>query len=123
MRRQITYTSLIWLLFVGACTMSVAPRPGAADLFDSQSYDRLLEASAAIEQAKASFAAGKLPADSKALINAAISSYNVAQAGWHTYHDAHGAMGRDMLAADIAKLTAAVAEIFRKNAPAPVLIP
>ena len=111
--RRLPVITVILVLFA-ACQKQVAvPRPGAVDQFDSDTYDALLIAKAATEQAKSSFAAGKLPAGAKTVINHAIEAYNVAEAAWQAYHAARGAEGSGSLPEKMANVTAALAQLFR----------
>jgi hypothetical protein len=75
-------------LSLGGCAKqpgaTIAPiHAGAANSFDSVTYDALVSAQAAIEQAKVGIAASK-----KALLNTVIKSYNVAESAYSVYHAA-----------------------------------
>lgn len=94
-----------------------SPHPGSASTFDSIAYDGLLEAQAAIDQAKTDYQtlSPKEAAYQKPLLNRVIEVYNTAQASWHTYHDATaGAQHRNLaqlqgqLNLDLQTLTAAI---------------
>lgn len=63
---------------------TVAPtHAGAANSFDSATYDALVSAQAAIEQAKVGITPSK-----KALLNQVIAAYNTAEAAYSAYHAA-----------------------------------
>ena len=76
----------LFMLSLGGCAKqpagTVAPiHAGAANSFDSVTYDALVSAQAAIEQAKVG-----LPASQKALLNTVIGYYNTAEAAYELYH-------------------------------------
>ena len=93
------------LLLAGGCASS-ATHPGAANTVDSQIYDSLLSAQAAIEQAKSDFGAD--PAVKPAL-NRVIASYNAAMDAYVSYHQL-AVSGKQLdpstLQAQVAALTA-----------------
>lgn len=90
------------LLAAGCSSNKYVVHPGSVSSFDSQAYDSLLVAEAAIDAAKAQYAAGQIPAASKDLLNKAIGIYDIAQASWHTYHDTAASAS----SADVSKLQA-----------------
>lgn len=80
---------LLPLVFAtSACAAHYAIHPGALNTGDSAAYDTLLIAQTTIDQAKAAYQAGQLPADSKDPLNALIRSYTVARESWLTYRGA-----------------------------------
>ncbi len=76
---------LLAISLVGCAQQSrstIAPiHTGAANAFDSATYDALVSAQAAIEQAKVG-----LPASQKTLLNQVIGYYNSAEAAYELYH-------------------------------------
>lgn len=90
MRRNRSVVAIFALLLVLSnigCHKQVTPHPNQLNAFDGQAYDALATAQATLDQAKAEYAAGKLPAASKQLINTAGVSYNACLAAWLTYRD------------------------------------
>ena len=80
---------LIPLLFTTtACAAHYTVHPGALNMTDSVTYDTLLIAETAIDQARMDFEAGHLPASMKPALDALIESYNVARQTWLIYRDA-----------------------------------
>lgn len=95
-----------------------APRSGALTQLDSDAYDALLVAQAALSEGKRAYAAGELPPEAKDVINNAGKAYNIARASWLTYRDAVATgkgddLARGKLNADVVELTAAVANVFK----------
>jgi len=77
------------LLTAGCASKAYVIHPGSPNLFDSQSYDVLVTAHAAIEQAKTELAAGKFAATApqvKLALNALIDAYDVMDVAYTTYH-------------------------------------
>jgi hypothetical protein len=72
---------------VGCHTKAAIPHPNQLNSFDGQAYDRLTEAQAVLNEAKAQYAAGKLPVASKTVINDTGNIYNVGYAAWLNYRD------------------------------------
>lgn len=77
------------VLIVGAATVSqtacihTAVHPGAANTFDSTTYDTLIAIQAGIEQAKVG-----IPDSKKDLLNKVIADYNTAMHAYQVYHSA-----------------------------------
>lgn len=97
------------LLAVLLCGCAVAVvHPGAANSFDSQSYDALLVAHSVIESSKADLASGKLPVTAKPALNDLISAYDAADTVYLIYHAAaiNGTATPDQMSAVTAALTA-----------------
>ena len=97
------------LLMGTGCGRQVhAVHPGAINAFDSYSYDTLLVAQAAIEQAKTDIA--KYP-NAKAPLNQAIASYNIAETSYVAYHASAGTIDTAALQKALQDLTAALAQM------------
>ena len=64
------------------------PHPGALNQTDSVTYDTLMIAGTAIDNARADYQAGRLPDSTKPAFNALVRSYNVARESWLTYRSA-----------------------------------
>lgn len=118
------YLALVFVLVLGiatGCGKKVPIHTGAVSNLDSYAYDLLLVEQSAIKSARADFAAGNLPAEAKAPLNAAIAQYNTTQAAWQTYH-ASGGDGTKLQEA-LNSLVSAVAEVQKLlgKAPAPIV--
>lgn len=89
MRRSIA-VALLGLMLVG-CAAHVV-HPGAANKFDSDSYDVVLVTHSVIETTKTDLANNAFPAsiagNIKAALNALIQGYNIADTSYQTYHKA-----------------------------------
>lgn len=108
MRTLVTVVLLSALL---GCAKSVTVHPGATSSLDSYGYDVLLVEQAVLNQARANYLAGSLPAQAKAPLNAAIRQFNVTQAAWQAYH-ANGE-GAPALQQALTTLISVVAELQR----------
>jgi uncharacterized MAPEG superfamily protein len=93
-RSKIIPTLLVAVLMVAqfatiGCGKSVHPHPNQLNTLDGQAYDRLTEAQAALDEAKAQYAAAKLPQTAmvKAIINDAGAAYETARTSWMVYRD------------------------------------
>lgn len=82
--------------------------PGAANQFDSQSYDVVLLYDTAIKTAKADVAAGTFPDSGKPILNDFIDAYNVLDGAYKVYHAA--ALGGTSTAAQLQAVTDAQAK-------------
>lgn len=117
----LVYAVILFSVLIGtmqiSCTKVITIHPGAADAFDSQAYDRLLEAQAALNAAKAEFEAGRLPPVAKDFINAAGEAYNIARKARAVYHDTKG--NRNEVEADLVNLTAEIAKVLKLGGKQP----
>jgi hypothetical protein len=95
----------VGLLLASACA-STGVHPGAANVFDSQTYDILVTAQAGISAAETQFA-GTTNQLTRTLINSAVTAYNAAEAAYISYHQAAAAN----LSPAIAPLQAQVATL------------
>ena len=111
-KQQIAFSIIVFLIWLATACASRGIHPGAINKADSDLYDTLLVAQAALNQAKVDFASGKIPASAKDEINVAIRAYNVAQASWKTWRSG---VSKDytQLEKDIAALTREVAKVIR----------
>jgi hypothetical protein len=83
------YALIIPFLFsTTACAAHYTIHPGAINTTDSAAYDTLLIGKTTIDEAKAAYQAGELPADMKDALNALVQSYDVARDSYLTYHGA-----------------------------------
>src|SRR2546428_13376735 len=85
----LTYVLIIVLVLVttaGAARLTM--HPGAVNQIDSASYDALLIAEAAIDQARREYQAKRLPDSAKGPLDTLIQSYNLARESWLTYRGA-----------------------------------
>jgi len=91
--RQLTSGLLIFTLLLSGCAARI--HPGAANSFDSTTYDTLIVTHNVIESTKADLAAGKftgtLAVNVKMALNRLIQAYDVADTGYLAYHAAAAA--------------------------------
>lgn len=111
---------LACLLTAGCASRSVPkvlpPHPNQINTFDGQTYDLLLAAKGAIENAEQLMAAGTLPASAKTTVNAAVRAYDATDAAWSAWRQVATAdpgqlssgASLDALEKDYADLTAAL---------------
>jgi hypothetical protein len=119
-RIPIPITLALAVLLMSACAKKTyVQHPGALNIFDSQAYDTLLVSQDALNSAKAEFAAGRLPASVKPLINGAVKAYNVARASWLTYRATQTPADQAALQKALVDLTAAVAAIPKSQGGQP----
>jgi hypothetical protein len=83
--------TLVLVLALTGCAAHVT-HPGAANTFDSNSYDAVLVTHNVIETTKTDLANNAFPAsivpNVKTALNALIEGYNVADTAYQTYHSA-----------------------------------
>jgi hypothetical protein len=83
--------------------------PGAANQFESTTYDAISGAKTLIDVSRDQFASGVLPATLKPAMNAIVTSYNIAAPALQEYDKAiHAGLPADQ---QLAKLNAAVAAL------------
>jgi len=111
------------ILALAGCAKQATVRPGAVNTFDSQAFDSLVTAQAAIEQASKEITA--FP-NLKPELNHVIDGYNSAMVAYKAYHEAALA-GKPTDQASLAKLiqglTSAVASIIAKLHPPATVAP
>lgn len=95
---------------IGGCAIKSGKvnHPNAINTFDSDAYDTLIGAQAAIEEAKANIAAHPEAKDS---LNATIKVYNLAEAAEKTYHASQDAASYADLQKALPELISAVANL------------
>jgi hypothetical protein len=77
------------LMSIPACAaLHATIHPGALNQIDSTTYDSLLVAQAAIDDARPAYEAGRLPANTRAAFDTLVRSYNAARQSWLTYRGA-----------------------------------
>lgn len=123
--KRLGFTVLTLCLAVGLCLTGCSPtatanHPGAVNAFDSQTYDVLLTAQAAIEAAKPL----ATTASTANALNAAIGVYNAAEAAYVAYHQAATAgtataSQQSALQSQVAALKSATAALPVAVAPPP----
>lgn len=87
-RRRIALAiALIAVTLSIACHKNVVPHPNQINAFDGQTYDTLVSAQGALDEAKVQYRSGKLPPDAKAVINGAGAAYEQARASWQLWRD------------------------------------
>jgi hypothetical protein len=77
-----------FLFSTTACAAHYSIHPGAINTTDSAAYDALLIGKTTIDDAKAAYQAGELPANTKDALNALVQSYDVARDSYLTYRSA-----------------------------------
>lgn len=92
----------------GCAKSATTSHPGAVNAFDSNAYDALNSAQAAIEQAKTQL--GSTPA-AKGALNKVIASYNATMDAYVAYHKAAVAGGVPDQASLQAELTALITDV------------
>lgn len=101
-----TAVALLLALLLAGCAAKNQPyviHPGAVDETESRMYDSLLIWRGALEQAKAEFNAGTLPASAKDTINRAGEAYNLMRSVRQAYRTAMQAQAEADAAAQVAK--------------------
>jgi hypothetical protein len=87
--RQLLHLLLMWSLLAGlafsanGCHKNI--HPGAISTVDSNAYDTLLIAQAALDEGRKTIAENPSPAYTSAF-NKAVAIYNQAEADWQLYH-------------------------------------
>ena len=80
------------LVTLGACGKAYQVHPGAVNTFDSQAYDTLIVAKAAIDQCKTDVSngtfTGAVLANVETALNGLITAYNVMDSAYQVYHAA-----------------------------------
>ena len=111
---------LILLSFGAGCAKKATPHPNQINSFDGATYDTLITAQATLSEAKAQFAAGKLPAGSKDIINTAGAAYETARTSWVTWRDVYQGLkpgdanaAQAQLASDMTQLAGAIANLTK----------
>jgi hypothetical protein len=117
-RKQRMAAVLLALALVSSGCHKKVAHPNAINNFDGSAYDALTAAQGALDEAKAQFAAGRLPQSAKPIINSTGESYNAARGAWLSYRDvAMGLKSGDLgelqsdLATALTSLNAAVGQL------------
>jgi outer membrane murein-binding lipoprotein Lpp len=109
--------SLVLALLLAGCAARPL-HPGAANKYDSDSYDAVLVAHSVIETTKTDLANNAFPAsiapNVKAALNALIVSYDVAQKAYVIYHNA--ALAGTATSAQSNELTSDLSDMNAKTA-------
>jgi hypothetical protein len=100
----------VGLLAFSGCAAKAAVHPGALNAADSQAYDTLIIAQAALNESKAQFAA--IP-EAKQPLNDAIAAYDTAEASYKVYHST-GSGDISSLNAQLGELVKAIAAIQKQ---------
>lgn len=119
MNRKRSASLIAVLLAVSLAGCAARPlHPGAANTFDSSSYDAVLVAHSVIESTKADLANNAFPASIagqvKTALNDLIKGYNVADASYQTYHQA--ALAGTATAAQSSAVSSALTDLQTKSA-------
>lgn len=78
---------ILSLSSIGCGAKKYVVHPGSVDEFDSRTYDVLITARGAIQEAKLQFQAGELPEEAKNVINRAVQSYTIVRNARTAYRD------------------------------------
>lgn len=70
-----------------ACHKNATPHPNQINSFDGRTYDTLISAQAALDEAKSQYRNGSLPEDAKQIINGAGAAYEQARTSWQLWRD------------------------------------
>ncbi len=87
-RKQFLTAILMSLLLFAACGKKYVAHPGSLSSFDSKAYDALIMWNGVLAQAKSDLYIGKIPANSRTLINKTGEVYNSARSAWIAYRAA-----------------------------------
>jgi hypothetical protein len=116
MKRAVGFLFLVGWLFAGCAAHAV--HPGAANKFDSDSYDAVLVTHNLIETTKTDLANNAFPAsiagNVKTALNDLIKSYDIADTAYTTYHTA--ALAGNATAAQQTALTNALTTVSTSTA-------
>ncbi len=96
---------LLCIGLIGISCSAPVKHPGAVDALDSATYDTLVTAQACLDQAKAEFTAGNLPAQAKGIINIAGRAYDTLRHAWLVYRATASEAERGNLAAGLQAAT------------------
>lgn len=109
--------SLIAVLLLAGCAARPI-HPGAANSFDSKSYDAVLVAHSVIETTKADLTNNAFPASIagqvKTALNDLIKGYDIADTAFQTYHQA--ALAGKATTAQSAAVSSALTDLQTKSA-------
>jgi hypothetical protein len=118
--RNLTIALLVITAMAVGCAKNVTPHPNQINSFDGQTYDALVSAQGALDEAKAQYASGKLPSGAKTVINDAGATYESARTTWATWRDITlGVKVGDadavhaQLVADMAQLAVAITNVVK----------
>lgn len=108
MQRFTRITVLTLLLVMVSCHKNV--HPGAVSVVDSNAYDTLLIAQAALDEGRTTIAANPSPAYTAAF-NKAVAIYNQAEADWQLYHSTQDPQLATKLAGEINQVVTTLADM------------
>lgn len=97
------------LLVLIACHPTV--RPNAINAFDSKVYDSLLIYQGVLDEAKVQFLEGKLPPNSKLIINKGGETYNLLRDAWLAYRATQSADNQAMVERLMAQMDAIILDL------------
>jgi len=79
--------ALFVIVFGLACQKNATPHPNQINSLDGRTYDTLISAQAALDEAKSQYRSGTLPQDAKLIINDAGAAYEQARSSWQLWRD------------------------------------
>lgn len=112
--------ALLMIVFSLACHKNATSHPNQINGFDGKTYDTLISAQAALDEAKSQYRSGTLPQDAKQIINDAGAAYEQARTSWQLWRDVTLGLKpgdpestQSKLEADMQQLAAAMASLQR----------
>ena len=104
------------------CMKNVTAHPNQINSFDGQTYDALVAAQGALDEAKSQYSAGKLTSvpNAKLIINSGGAAYETARTAWQTWRDitlgvkpGDATTAQTVLQTDMAQLAVAIANVVK----------
>jgi hypothetical protein len=112
--------ALLLIVFGLACHKNATPHPNQINSFDGRTYDTLISAQAALDEAKSQYRNRTLPQDAKQIINDAGAAYEQARSSWQLWRDVTLGLKpgdpestQSKVEADMQQLAAAMASLQR----------
>lgn len=101
--------ALAFLVLTVSCVKQI--HPGSINEFDSKTYDSLTIYQSVLDEAKVQFLAGKLPQESKPIINKAGETYNLLRDAWLTYRAVQNPNNQALVIQLTAQMEALIADL------------
>jgi len=109
MRRLTRFTAIVALLaLISGCHKNI--HPGAISTVDSNAYDTLLIAQAALDEGRTTIAANPSPTYTAAF-NKAVAIYNQAEADWQLYHSTKDPQLATKLTSEVNQVVMTIADM------------
>lgn len=101
---------IVWgLVGIGGCRHPI--HPGAISVVDSNVYDTLLVAQAALDEARGVVQQNPSNANYRAAFNYAVAVYNQAEADWQLYHSTGDGTLQAKLQQEVSQVVASIADL------------